>query len=106
MPERQLSAASKSKLPMRSARVLISAGVSTPLRRDFALTMSSAASPSSLSSSCFSLISGSLMLAGSPPVSLEPLPAPSSGSALAMAAIVGSRAPTVTLSTPQHRIPS
>src|SRR5215469_13821516 len=39
MPEMHLSAASKSKLPMRSLSILISAGVSTPLNRDFALTM-------------------------------------------------------------------
>src|SRR5215467_7040829 len=39
MPEMHLSAASKSKLPMRSLSILISAGVSTPLNRDFALMM-------------------------------------------------------------------
>src|SRR5262249_10234205 len=39
MPEMHLSAASKSKLPTRSLSILISAGVSTPLNRDFALMM-------------------------------------------------------------------
>src|SRR6185437_11018919 len=92
MPERHLRAASKSKLPTRSLSVLISVDVSTPASRGLASIMKSAASPSSVSSSCFSRISGSLTLAGSPVRGVAPLPELSAGSAARKLASTASRA--------------